>query len=128
MYTKEYNNILKTEKELLEFGYIIENNMLKHIDMNVIGHFGNCVCLEFRCENVSPIASYNNTKNVGYLIRAFVELFDLENEDGIRVSNIKNVPIRLVFKEKYGQCIGFGCFMKDRFVLIEDFIKISEKK
>jgi hypothetical protein len=125
MYTKKYDLIIKTKSQIEELGYIVENNVLKYVDVNVIGHFGNCACLELRCENIHIVANYNNTSNVGYLLKALVEFLDIEEEDGIRISKIKNIPIRIIMKEQFGQCIGFGHFMKDKFVLTEDFIKIT---
>ena len=35
-------------------------------------------------KEVWPMSSYNNTRSLGYLIKAFIELFDISNEDGLR--------------------------------------------
>lgn len=123
------DEIIKTKQELENMGYCIENNIIEFININTIAHFGNCTCLEIACSNVWPMSSYNNTRSLGYLIKAFIELFDISNEDGLRLTDIKNIPCRLVFngRNSWGsQCIGFGHFMKDKFVLTEEFAKVNE--
>lgn len=84
---KALNEIIKTGKELIEKGYSVENDIIKNIDLNCIGHFGNVVSFEIFCKNSKPHSMFNNTLNVGSVFRAFIELFELENEDGIRLSN-----------------------------------------
>ena len=112
---------------------LVENNIITSVDINIIAHFGNCVCLEIACENVWPVSGYVNTKNIGTMLQAFVKLFDLEEEDGVRISKIKNVPCRLIFENGYNKsswglkCIGFGNFMKDKFILTKDFVKINNE-
>ena len=125
-----FNEIIKTEQDLKDSGYHITNNMIKSADVDIIAHFGNCTCFEIICTDIRLMGVYNNTKSLGFLIRAFVELFDLSREDGIKLTNIKNIPCRLVFDGEPSRlgakCIGFGHFMKDKFVLVEDFVKINE--
>lgn len=51
------------------------------------------------------------------------------DEDGVRLTSLKSIPCRLVFNGESGwgsRCIGFGHFMKDKFVLTADFAKIDE--
>jgi len=124
------SSVVKTAKEIKSLGYGIENNIIEYVDVNTIAHFGNVTCLEIVCTNVCPMTSYNNTNSLGYLIRALIELLDISKEDGIRLSKIKNIPCRLVFENAgptWGsKCIGIGNFMKDKFVLIEDFVTINE--
>lgn len=123
------NEIIKTEQDLKCLGYHIINNIIKSIDIDIIAHFGNCSCFEIICADRHLMGTYNNTKSLGFLIRAFVELFDLSQEDGIKLTSIKNVPCRLVFdgEPDWGaKCIGFGHFMRDKFILIEDFVKIND--
>ena len=124
-----FNEIIKTEQDLKCLGYHITNNMIKSIDVNIIAHFGNCTCFEIICTDIRLMGVYNNTKSLGFLIRAFVQLFDLCREYGVKLTNIKNVTYRLVFDREPSlgaTCIGFGHFMKDKFVLVEDFVKINE--
>lgn len=73
----------------------------------------------------------NNLQNLGYILRAFIEFFELSEEDGLRITQIKDIPYRLIFESKNGctwgsKCIGFGYFMKDKFVFVDDFAKINE--
>lgn len=116
----------KTLKEITADKNSVENNIIEKIDIDVIAHFGNSVCFEIICTNVFAMSGYNNTANVGFLIKKFIELFDLEEEDGIRITKIKNIPCRLIFKGGGGlgsQCIGFGHLMKDKFVYTDEFAK-----
>lgn len=125
------DDIIKKKSDIDTIGYDIANNIITNININTIAHFGNTTCFEIACTNVYPMSCYNNTQNLGYVLRAFIEFFDLSEEDGIRISEIKNIPCRLIFESKNGciwgsRCIGFGHFMKDKFVFIEDFAKINE--
>lgn len=125
------NDIIKKKSDIDSIGYDIDNNIITHIDINTIAHFGNLTCFEIGCTNVYPMSCYNNTQNLGYILRAFIEFFELSEEDGIRITEIKNIPCRLIFESKNGctwgsKCIGIGHFMKDKFVFIEDFAKINE--
>ena len=121
------NNIIKTKSQIENMGYGIENNIIERVDVNCIGHFGNLVTLQIVCKNVWAMSGYNNTANIGFIIKRLVELLDLTQEDGVRLSQIKDVPIRIVYSDSncsFGsKCVGIGHFMKDRFVLIEDLAK-----
>ena len=122
-------DVIKNREKILDMGNSIGNNIIENVDVNIVAHFGNLTCFEIVCRNVCPMSGYNNTQRLGFLLKAFVELFDLSEEDGLRLSEIKNIPCRLVFegKDEWGsRCIGFGNFMKDKFVLTEDFVKIDE--
>ena len=122
-------DIIKTRQDIRDMGHTIENNIIEQVDVNTIAHFGNVTCFEIMCSNVCAMSTYNNTRNLGYIIKAFIELFDLSEGDGIRLSEIKNTPCRLIFEGSGGwgsKCIGFGHFMKDKFVLADDFAKIDE--
>lgn len=121
--------IIKSKKQIEEMGHSIENNVIVSVDINTIAHFGNCTCFEIACEDVCPMSTYNNTCGLGLLVKSFVELMEISREDGLRLSEIKNIPCRLVFAGKGGwgsRCIGFGHFMKDKFVLTEEFARINE--
>ena len=123
------SEITKSQKQIEAMGHSIENNVIVSVDINTIAHFGNCTCFEILCSNVCPISGYNNTLNLGFLVKSFVQLMEIDQEDGLRLSNIRNIPCRLVFAGQGGwgsRCIGFGHFMKDKFVLTEEFVKINE--
>ena len=124
-------DIIKTEKEIKKYGdeygidIVIENNLIRDVRIKTIAHFGNITCFEIMCNNVRAMGGYNNKKNIGYIIKSFIEIFELEEEDGIYLESIKNIPCRLIFDDVY-RCIGFGHFMKDDFVLTHEFAKIDE--
>lgn len=119
-------DIIKTQKQIEDMGYKIENNIIENVNVDTIAHFGNLTCFEIACSNVYPMSTYNNVGNLGYILRAFIELFDLSREDGLRLTEIKNIPCRLVFEGGRGsRCIGFGHYMKDKFVLTEEFAKLD---
>lgn len=123
----ELKDIIKTKKQIEESGYKIENNFIEKVDINTIAHFGNLNCFEIMCTNVCPMSGYNNIQNLGYIIKAFIEFFEISREDGLRLREIKNIPCRLIFEGGWGsRCVGFGHFMKDKFVLVEDFVHINE--
>lgn len=122
-------DIIKTQKEILRDGNYIENNIIEEVVVNVIGHFGNCPTFEINCSNVYAFSGYNNINNLGFLICAFYDLFDIGDEDSLCLNEIKNIPCRLIFDgDGWGdKCIGFGHFMKNEFVYSKDFAKIDEK-
>ena len=127
--SENVNNIIKTKSQIEEMGYGIENNIIEKVDVNCIGHFGNCVTFEIQCKNVYAMCHYNNTANLGFIIKKFIELMGLTDEDGIRLSNIKNIPCRIVYADphcSYGsRCVGIGHFMENKFVLIDDLAKFE---
>ncbi len=73
------------------------------------------------------VSRYNNNMNLAYVIRGLVEMFDVTEEDGYHFFNkFRDIPCRIVIKDS--QIIGFGHFIKDRFVLIEDFVNLGKNK
>ena len=124
------NSIIKKEDDIRHLGFGIKNNIIEKVDVNTIAHFGNVTCLEIYCENICPMATYNNTQNLGLLIRALIELLDISEEDGLRLSQIKHIPCRLIFNDEHcswgSKCIGIGHFMNNKFVFIEDLVKIND--
>lgn len=121
----ELKDIIKTQKQIEEMGYKIKNNYIDHVDISTIA-LGNLTCFEIICMDVCPVSAYNNIRNLGYIIRAFIELFDLSQEYGLRLTEIKNIPCRLFYDRWGSKCIGFGHFMKDKFVLVDEFVEINE--
>lgn len=124
-------DIIKKKSDIDAIGHAIDNNIITHIDVNTIAHFGNTTCFEIACTNVYPMSCYNNTHNLGYILKAFIEFFELSEEDGLRIGDIKNIPCRLVFESTNGciwgsKCIGIGHFMKDKFVFVQDLAKVDE--
>lgn len=130
-FTERYKDIIKTkdyfEKEH-NGDYSIENNIVNEFNVLVTGHFGNTVSIQMICDNITPIPLYNSTHNIGYIIRAIIELFDKEDDNSVNINVLKGTPIRLVFDSKnpyYGKVIAIGHFMKDRFILIEDLMRVE---
>ena len=125
---KTYKDIVKTEEALKELGYRIENNIIEKIDVNIVGHFGNITTLEVFLKNCCLFSQYNLGGAFPYVIKSIIELLDLTDDNGVRLSKIKNIPVRLVIKgDGLGEAIGIGNFMKDEFVLVKDAIDMSVK-
>lgn len=120
------DDIIKKESDILADDHKIENEMIRGADIAVIGHFGNLVSLNVWTGCCCLLHDYNNTRNLGLILKAFVELFDLTDEDGYCFSKIKDIPCRIISDGWGSKVLGFGHFMKDRFVYTEDFIRITE--
>lgn len=124
--------MLKTEKQLREQfdnRIYIENNIINKIDILVTGHFGNTVSLDMQCENISPIPLWNSTHNIGYIIRNLIKIFDKEDDRSVNIKELEGTPIRIVINSdnKFsGKCVAIGHFMKDRFILIDDLMKVNQ--
>ena len=118
--------IIKTQNDILEDGHQINNDIIRDVDINIIAHFGNLVSFDVFCDNCAIIHGYNNTKNIGWIIKAFVELFDIGKEDGLLLTRIQDIPCRVISDGYFTKILGFGHFMKDKFVYTEDFMKITE--
>lgn len=130
---KTVKDITYSLNDIEKKGYGVENNIIREIDINIIAHFGNLPCLAMICENIVPYGLYNDIHRLGYLLKAIVEFFDLEREAGIMLSKLKNIPCRIVFdgngKKHFGEkAVGIGHYMKDKFVLFEDFDKLAEER
>lgn len=122
--------IMVTESTVVEriSNYQIKEDELKRIDVQVIPHYGwvTCLTLHFNCG--SPIQPHNNTRNLGYVLHHFLQLFDI-HEDGAYLSNIANKKVRLVYSYDApfgGQCVAIGHPYKDKFIFFEDLMKASE--
>lgn len=127
---KTYKDILLTEQMIHDSGYKVENNIIEKVDVNIIAHFNNEVFFEIYCKNIVPYSNRANTKGLGAIIKTIVKLFGIENEDGIRISLIKDIPCRLVFEnnntDNFGcRAVGIGHFMNDRFILFDDLATIG---
>ena len=128
-----YSSTLKDNyiclKDVLARGYSVENNLIS-LDVQVIGHFGNSVSLVIAAKNVIPYSAYNNTENIGFIIKYLVELLGIEKEDGLFISKVKNIPVRLVFDSKEpcwgAKCVGIGNFMEDKFVTFDVLAKMDK--
>ena len=99
IFKERYEKILKTEKGLKDaFKKIcIENNVIENIDIVVTGHFGNAVSVTMLCKNICPLGLYNSTGNIGFILRALIEIFDKEDDNSVSIKSLSGTPIRLVF-------------------------------
>lgn len=123
---KSYKDIVKTQSDLKD--HHIENNMLEAIEINVIGHVGNLTTLEMFFTNCCLFSQYNLGNLIGTVLKVIFEVLELTEDNGLRLSKVKNVPVRIVSENSWGsKVIGFGHFMKDRFVLVEDVIAIARE-
>lgn len=81
----------------------ISNGLVEKIDLQVIGHFGNIVTFDMPIASgggiSNPLAGYNSTISCGVYSKILFELFGISEEDGIRISEIKDVPCRVVFSQ-----------------------------
>lgn len=118
-------DIIKTKDKILDDGHEIENEMIRGVDIAVIGHYGNVVCLNIWTGCCSLMHDYNNTQNLGIILKALVELLDLTAEDGYSFSKMKDIPIRIISDGWGSKVLGFGHFMKDKFVYTEDLVRIG---
>lgn len=125
------DNITLSLQDIKEKGYGVENNIVS-FELSVIGHFGNSVSLVLMGENIILYSGYNNTANIGFIIQYLVELFDISREDGIYLSEMKDIPVRLIVDSpdcSWGsRCVGVGNFMKDKFVLFDALAKLGADK
>lgn len=129
---KTVAQITYTLNDIEKKGYGVENDIIKEIDINIIAHFGNIPCLTIMCENIVPYGHYNDIARVGFLLKALVEFFEVDREDGIMLSELKNIPCRIVFdgngKNHWGEkAVGIGHYMRDKFILFENFNKLAEE-
>ena len=129
---KTVKDITYSLKDIEEKGYGVENNIIKEIDVNIIAHFGNIPCLTIMCENIMPYGHYNDISRLGYLLKAIVEFFGVDREDGVTLSELRNIPCRIVFegngKNHWGEkAVGIGHYMKDKFILFNDFSELDDR-
>ena len=120
------SDIIRTRDQVEAEGYQIENEMIHGADISVIGHFGNAVSLNVWTGCCCLIHGCNLTQNLGIVIKALVELFDLTDEDGYNFSKFKEIPCRIISGGLGTKVVGFGHFMKDRFVYIDDLKLLTE--
>ena len=113
-------------EKVMSNGNVVENNMIEYIDVNLVGHFNNLPQLQIvTIDGWCIMSGYNNLYNLGFILRAIVNLLEISEEDGLSISKIRNIPIRVILAHENGPCIGFGHFKKDKFVFISDLLKLE---
>ncbi len=120
------DDILKKEEDILADGHVLSNEMIRGADILVIGHFGNVVSLDIWTGCCALTHDRANTGNLGFIIKAIVELLCLDDEDGFRFSKLKDIPVRIISDGPFSKVLGFGHFMKNRFVYTDDLNKLTE--
>lgn len=124
---KTYKDILKTKNELTDDGYVIENAMLKYMDIDIIGHFGNITTFNMVTNCCCIFSNYNMGAILSDVIKCVIEALNLSEEDGLHLSKVKNVPIQIVSKGWGSKVEGFGCFLGDKFVMVDDVIELAKE-
>lgn len=124
---KTYKDILKTKKELIDDGYVIENAMLECMDVDIIGHFGNITTFNMITNCCRIFSNYNMGAILSEVIKCVVEVLNLSEEDGLHLSKVKNIPIQIVSKGIGSKVEGFGCFIGDRFVMVDNVIELAKE-
>lgn len=126
MKVKTYKNILKTKQELINSGYTIENAMLEYMDIDIIGRFGNAATFSMVTNCCCIFSNYNMGAILSEVIKCVIEVLNLSEEDELHLSKLKNIPIQIVSKGVGSKVEGFGCFLGNRFVLVEDVINLAK--
>ena len=107
------------------FDECIENKRV-YVDIQITAHFGNAVSLVIRDnDGRSYIDLYNSTNNIGHILKELIELLGIEEEDGLLLSKMVDIPIRLVYDASdfnKRKVIAIGHFLYDRFIAVEDLI------
>lgn len=122
---KTYKDIIKTQKELINDGYTIENAMLESIDIDVFKRFGGITTLNMITNCCLIFGGYNMDAILSEVIKCIVDTLNLNKNESISIADIKNVPIRIVSHGLGSKVAGFGDFLSDKFVLVEDVISLA---
>lgn len=109
---------------------VTANAMLEKVDFNIIGHFGNIPAFYARVKLAGGMmqlgGGVNNISNAGIIMQALVELLDAQEDDGVFLSDIKDLPIRVVFKGGLlGKAVAVGNYLEDKFILLDDLYKLG---
>ena len=122
---KTYKDIIKSKTELINDGYTIENAMLESIDIDVIKRFGGITTLNMITNCCVIFGGHNMDVILSEVIKYIVDTLNLNKNESISITDIKNVPIRIVSHGLGSKVVGFGDFLFDRFVLVEDVIALA---
>lgn len=105
---------------------VIMDDRLEYIDVFLLPHYGNLVCLEFYLHTYRH-AIHNNTKNIGAILHHMCPILNIP-EDGMRLCDLSQSykPLRSVWivdPNDYngGECVGIGHSREDMFILFNEF-------
>lgn len=135
-------NIIKTLEQLekeTEKKYFTTNANGLRIRIDFIGHFNNTPRISI------PISTPNNNVNeiafplvgegfplVGYIIQGILLVLEKQKEDAIDITSLVDFPIRVLWEKDEtfysDKVVGFGNFIKDKFVLVDGLQKASIEK
>ena len=109
----------------------VKNALIEKIDLNVVGHFGNAVVLDITiktddCLYSNPFFSISSTLNCGILIQALFNTLELNEDNGISISSLKEIPCRVIVSDN--KTVAIGNFMKNKFIVFEDLLKTFNEK
>lgn len=112
--------LYRTEKQISSHGKI-GNAMCKAININFIGHYGNVPQVEMVIENQCVVfnAKGEGQLTIGYILQGILELLNLSEEDGIRLSDIRNVPLRVLRNDRT-IVIAIGHFLEDKWLNVDE--------
>lgn len=101
----------------------INNAVIKHIEIEILGHFGNLVSLDMPINfngnhYAAPFNLINLTEHCGKVIRTLIELIDIRSDNNIVLSHLKDLPCRVVVTEKGVEAIGN--IVQDKFIVVDD--------
>lgn len=124
---KTYKDIIKSKTELENNGYTVENAMLEYMDIDIIGHFHNAITFSMVTNCCCIFSNYNMGAILSEVIRCVVEVLNLSEEDGLHLFKVQNVPIQIVSKGLGSKVEGFGYFLGDKFVMVDDVIELAKE-
>lgn len=122
-------NILRNKEYLKEkYGddFVIMDDHLEYMDIFLLPHYGNLVCLEFYLHTYRH-AIHNDTKNIGAILHHMCPVLGIP-EDGMRMRDLSQSykSLRSVWVVDHndpngGKCVGIGHCWEDKFILFEEF-------
>jgi hypothetical protein len=122
-------NIIRNKEYLKEkYGndFVVMDDNLEYIDIFLLPHYGNLVCLEFYLHTYRH-AIHNDTKNIGAILHNMCPILNLP-EDGMRLRDLSMSykSLRSVWlvdpdDSNGGCCVGIGNFYRDKFILFDEF-------
>lgn len=123
---KTYESICLTKQQILNKGYLIEDNTITKFDIRVEGHFGNITTLSVQLTNSWLLSTINMELILSNVLKILVEFLRIEKDEGISINDIKNIPIRTILSED-GHIVGIGHNKLDRFIFTDDLLKLAKE-